>query len=388
MAKQARIEEIQYLRGFAFLAVVLQHAIGHYAYLPEARMEDGALLAILLIAAKFAVPMFIFITGLVLFYNYTSKVSCGSFLLKRCKDIILPYAIWSVIYALVFGDLSSGFWIESKQVVMDLFTGKASYHLWYVVMSIQLYLLFPLIQGGLQQLWQRWKPWALRCAFLLLCAGYLLLTREVGTIGSLFEKIYIPVLTPLFTEYADRNALYFFIYFLMGAAAGMNLQAWKQKVLKTKWLWISLYLVFSGILLYNILGSFQQKGQLVIQYNDTLLVQPFMAVFLMLSVLAMSIAAIALGEKESLKSQRLFSFLGKHSYGAYLAHALMLTFGTWITDMLLPGWNVTVKTVVAFVLCSAFSVATAWLLDKWSIGRFLVGTAKQRKPAVQPSKAM
>lgn len=379
MAKQAKIEEIQHLRGFAFLAVVLQHAIGHYAYLPEARLEDGAMLGLLLIAAKFAVPVFIFITGLVLFYNYKSEVAYVPFVWKRCKDIVLPYAIWSLVYAAAFGNFNSGFWQETWQIALQLLTGTASYHLWYVVMSIQLYLLFPLIQKVLLRVWERWKPWTLRLAFAVLVIGYIVLTGQMGAVSSLFGNLNIPIVTPLFTEYADRNAFYFFIYFLMGAAAGMNLQAWKERVLKRKWAWIGLYVAVSGILFYKILGSFRQLDK--IQYNDTLLLQPFMAIFLVVSVVAMSIAAISLNETGSLRTRSLFSFLGRHSYGAYLAHAFMLTFATAAADLLLPGWNVTVKTVAAFVLCSAFSVALAVLLSRWNVGRLLVGTATRKQPA-------
>ncbi|WP_282941617.1 acyltransferase [Paenibacillus sp. RC67] len=383
MAKQARIEEIQYLRGFAFLAVVLQHSIGHYAYLPETGLENGAVLALLLIAAKFAVPMFIFITGLVLFYNYREKVSFVPFVRKRFKDIVLPYIIWSTVYAIFFGETGTSFWMECKRILLDWFTGKASYHLWYVVMSIQLYLLFPFIQSGVLWFWGRTKPWMLRVGFVLLCVAYVALTTEVGSIGSVAEGMHVPVITPLFTEYADRNALYFCIYFIMGAAAGLNVQVWKQWMMKTKWLWISLYLLCSMVLFYKIVRSFQTSTGYVIQYNDTLLVQPFMAVFLMLSVIAMSIAAVVLHDGTSERLRSTFSYLGKHSYGAYLAHALMLTFATGLSDRLVLGGNISVRTVVAFVICTVLSLLLTVVLSKFNIGRLIVGAPAPRKPGGQ-----
>ncbi|UQZ87132.1 Acyltransferase family protein [Paenibacillus konkukensis] len=379
LAKRERIEEIQYLRGFAFLAVVLQHAIGHYAYLPEAGVQDGAMLGILLIAAKFAVPMFIFITGLVLFYNYTSEVSFWSFIGKRCKDILVPYILWSTVYALWFQTGGEGLWSGLKIVVADWFTGKASYHLWYVVMSIQLYLLFPPIQRAVLPLWRRSKPWTLRAGFALLCLVYVLLTTKVGVIGEAASKLHIPVLTPLFTEYADRNALYFFIYFVMGAAAGLNLQAWKQWMLKRQGVFLSLYAILSCILFYKIMASFRTKDGYVIQYNDTLLVQPFMAVFLLLSVVTMCIAAVWLHQYGNGRLKKLFNLLGQYSYGAYLAHALMLTAGTFAADALLPGWNVSLRTVIAFIFCALLSVLTAAALGKFRLGRFMTGAPAPRK---------
>jgi len=379
LSKQARVEEIQYLRGFAFLAVVLQHAIGHYAYLPETGLDNGAVLGLLLIAAKFAVPIFIFITGFVLFYNYKDRVPFVPFIRKRFKDIVLPYLIWSSLYAIFFGDLGAEWRDIGKRILLDWVTGKASYHLWYVVMSIQLYLLFPLLQRGVLWIWERNKPWMLRGGFILLCLAYIGLTMKIGDISTSAEGWHIPIVTPLFTEYADRNALYFLLYFIMGAAAGLNIQFWKPWMMKTRMVWLSLYLLCSLVLFYKIVHSFPTGNGYVIQYNATLLLQPFMVVFLLLSVIAMCIMAVWLQEGTSDALRRLFHYLGKHSYGAYLAHALMLTFATGAADYMLPGGNISIRTAAAFLLCAFLSVLTAVVLSKLPIGRWLVGAPAPRK---------
>lgn len=377
--KQPRIEEIQILRGFAFLAVVLQHAIGHYAYLPEAGIADGAMLAILLIAAKFAVPMFIFITGLVLFYNYKDGVHAGSFIRKRCKDIVLPYMLWTIIYEVAFREDGIPIGLEIKQIMTYWLNGTASYHLWYVVMIIQLYLLFPLIQQFVQRIRLVCTKRQLTVGLVLLTIGYVWLTGLQSVISDAVLTWNLPVLTPLFSEYADRNAIYFIIYFVMGAVAGLNMLRWRQLLLEWKTLWMSLYVLCACILFYKILAHFQVNGKFIIQYNDTTLVQPFMAVFLMLSVVAMYIVAIAFYEQANPLFKRMFNFLGHYSYGAYLAHALMLTAATFVTDRYLPGWNVSLRTMVSFVLCALLSVVIAQLLSKFKLGRLLTGTPAMKK---------
>jgi peptidoglycan/LPS O-acetylase OafA/YrhL len=365
--KQPRIAEIQYLR-------VLQHAIGHYAYLPEAGIEDGAMLGIWLIAAKFAVPVFIFITGLVLFYNYNRELHYGSFILKRCKDILLPYLLWSTVYALIFREVGLPFWLELKQIFNLWLTGTASYHLWYVVMMIQLYLLFPFIQKAVIRINAVWRPWQLALLFVLLIGGYIWLTGQQEWIGGIVKGWQLPLITPLFTEYADRNAIYFYIYFAMGAAAGMNMPVWKARMLKYKALWIILYLLSAGVLYYRIIGHFYAKGSLLIRYDDTLLVQPFMAVFLMLSIPAMSLAAIVFHERTPLSVRRLVNWIGHYSYGAYLAHAGMLAAAVYIVDRWFPSGNVSLRTAAAFVLCTIFSVILAQLLSQFQVGRMFTGT--------------
>ena len=89
MPRKERIAEIESLRGIAFAAVVLQHSIAHFSLVPEAGLEDGVLLAILLMVSKFAVPLFIFITGMVLFYNTGEQLKYGRFMQKRLTDVVV-----------------------------------------------------------------------------------------------------------------------------------------------------------------------------------------------------------------------------------------------------------------------------------------------------------
>jgi surface polysaccharide O-acyltransferase-like enzyme len=377
--KQPRIAEIQVLRGFAFLAVVLQHAIGHYAYLPEAHIGDGIILGLFLITAKFAVPLFIFITGLVLFYNYQDGVQTVDFFRKRCKDILLPYLIWSVIYIVVFHDKGIPLWKEIDKMLTYLITGTAMYHLWYVTMIIQLYLLFPLIQKAVRWIRSVCTKGQIISVLLVMAIGYIILTGLQKVIADAAIAWNIPVLTPLFSEYSDRNAIYFSLYFVMGIVAGLNLPSWKKALMKWKMLWISLYVLSACLLLYKVIDHFYINGVFKIQYDDTLLVQPFMAIFLTLSIIAMYIGAITFHEQASTRYQAWLNYIGHYSYGAYLAHALMLTAAVYITDYCLPGWNVALRTIVSFIICAAFSIILARLLSHFKLIRFMTGTPVLRK---------
>ena len=145
-SRKPRISEIDILRGAAFLAVVLQHSIAHYFPLPVTGLGDGVLMGLLLIASKFAVPLFVFMTGMSLFYSYDGEVPYLTFMRKRLKDIALPYLPWALLYAAEFQHvqlLDSSGW---QKLGLMLFTGKASYHLWYIVMVFQLY--FPAITAA------------------------------------------------------------------------------------------------------------------------------------------------------------------------------------------------------------------------------------------------
>jgi len=219
--------------------------------------------------------------------------------------------------------------------------------------------------------------------FLLLCAGYVLLTGIVGRVSEVAAALHVPVLTPLFTEYADRNALYFIVYFLLGAAAGLQVQEWKERLWRWRYACLGIYAVLACILLYRIVDSFGSPA--VIQFNATLLLQPFMALFLLASVLAMCIVSIGCQLHAGQRLRGLLAFVGRHSYGAYLAHALMLTFSTAAADVLLPGMNVSLRTLAAFALCAGLSLLTSAVLGRFHFGSLLTGAPAPRKP-VSPAQ--
>jgi peptidoglycan/LPS O-acetylase OafA/YrhL len=217
------------------------------------------------------------------------------------------------------------------------------------------------------------KPWQLTAGFLLLAMGYVLLTAGLPAIAESARKLAIPVLTPLFSAYADRNALNFFIYFLMGAAVGPHVEDWKRRIMQWRAAWICLYTVCALGLLYQVAAGFLGEHGLHINFDRTLLLQPYMAVFLMLSVIVMSIAAVHFERSAGVAAKRLFTVLGHYSYGAYLAHALTLIAAIYITDRLFPGYNVSLRTIVAFVLCTLLSVLLTVAFSRVRLGRLLTG---------------
>jgi surface polysaccharide O-acyltransferase-like enzyme len=388
MPKQ-KIEFIDYLRAFAFLAVVLQHSIGHYAYGPETAAADGVLMGALLLLAKFAVPAFIFITGLVLFYNYRDGVRAGTFYWKRFKDIVLPYLPWAFLYVYlgwIYGPVLpiSAFY---DKLGLLMLTGTAMYHLWYVVMTCQLYALFPLLRSAVVAIDTRLGRYGL-LLLIVLAPAYMWLTAGQGPIGQLAKQTGIPLLGELFDTYADRNALYFLYYFILGAAAGLHYKQWNERLNRYKTAILTAYGLFLGFMLYRIVSHFQFEPELVIHYNDTLLVQPLMAAFLIVSVPAMMLLSQAFGRRAHLRLRLIMAAIGKYSYTAYLAHALVLVAATAIADRLLPGFPVTARMLLATICCAAGSVLLAIALRRLTqLAQKLAQRASGRSGPAKPPKS-
>lgn len=358
-----KLAELDVLRALAFFAVVLQHAIGHYAYIPGVTLADGVTLGALLLLAKFAVPAFIFISGMVMFLKEPAQPTPYFTLLrKRWKDIALPYLAWAALYGSIDNDRLV--WPDPATLGWQLLSGKASYHLWYVVMLAQFYLLFPLFRAGVLWLNRRLPGKRIGVALLGLGLLYAGLMQLVWPISQWAEQANLPVLTPLFGEYGDRNVLYFYFYFVMGAFAGLRLDAFRAWLMRRAAAVLCVYAALLLWTLHRIVAHLELVPELKIQYNDTLLLQPAMALFLVASVLAMLLCADFIARRSSDRCRSLLASAASYSYVAYLAHALMLTFATKLADRLLWFSGATGRTLAAFALCSALALATAVALRR------------------------
>jgi peptidoglycan/LPS O-acetylase OafA/YrhL len=87
---------------------------------------------------------FFVITGFVLFHsNYRRDLDLGRFWRRRFLLIGVPYVVWSVVYWLVYAWRYRS--LDVRQLALQLLTGTAEYHLYFLIVSMQVYLVFGLL---------------------------------------------------------------------------------------------------------------------------------------------------------------------------------------------------------------------------------------------------
>ncbi|MGF9821872.1 acyltransferase [Brevibacillus agri] len=386
MGRKERIAELDLIRAFAFLAVVYQHVIG--VFIREKGLSEQAAIVygMLFHLLKFAVPAFIFITGLVLFYNYYEKVNYFSFMRKRVTEILVPYGIWSAIYLAVqtkpLGEGNAFLWTIAKKLV----TGTASYHLWFVVMIFQFYLLYPL--------WQKLFRFLHR-----LVTGRLRLLAVGAVAGGVYAGLmwfsarYIPAhpgefaggwLEAYFIKYRDRNSFYYFFYFLLGGVAAVALPAFRDS-LRKRWPLIAA----AFCLLYAWIGYelFRDSNSGTINLNVATSLKPSMFLYTVASLLGVYGLALWLGKKKAAWTHWL-GLVGKYSYGAYLMHALILTYlmkGLRAIGLFHTG---IIGSLVVFAICAAGSFLLSYGLGKLPFGALLVGAAEKKRASEPVQKQL
>ncbi len=103
--------------------------------------------------------LFLILTALVLIYNYgpSRPFDVKKFYLKRFTLVALPYATWTLIYQLRTG-LQQHTMTDFVQVYVHNFvTAEAMYHLYFLLITMQLYLVFPLVRylyGKVRRPWR------------------------------------------------------------------------------------------------------------------------------------------------------------------------------------------------------------------------------------------
>jgi peptidoglycan/LPS O-acetylase OafA/YrhL len=148
-----KLPELDAVRGVAIAAVAVIHGTAEAvsAGTPEA---DPVKLMMLIVnkLCAFVVPAFLFVSGLVLFYGLPAewnRETLGRYCRRRAQTVLVPYLIWISIYYVFNQWLAHGREMKLDPVYFAklLLTGGASYHLYFLVIIMQFYAVFPLVSA-------------------------------------------------------------------------------------------------------------------------------------------------------------------------------------------------------------------------------------------------
>jgi len=134
-----RIRAIDALRTVSIAAVLLIHTTTKVLEITHYDLITHSFTLLLNQLARFAVPLFILISGFVLELNYDYHASYWAYLKKRVSRILIPYLFWSLIYYFLI------YTQNHDNLVSVLLTGSASYQLYFIPTLCIFYLLFPLL---------------------------------------------------------------------------------------------------------------------------------------------------------------------------------------------------------------------------------------------------
>jgi surface polysaccharide O-acyltransferase-like enzyme len=345
-AKPENINWINNLRLIALYAVIILHGTSpllmQYGKVP---LADWLMADALNAVVRFAVPVFVMITGALLLHR---EYELGSFLKKRLGRIIIPFLFWTLVYIayswyneeFVFTDDA---WANIK-IVLHGFKYGSSYHLWYVYMLIGLYFFIPIISKFVRNATEKEILY-----FLLVWFGVMMLTQPyLARFNPVVDMHY-------FAGYAGYLVLGHYLAF----------KDFRFRNLRT---WMYVLFVFGVVLITA--GTWLIAGHS--GFPGTMFYEPVNPAVLMLSASVFMIAKLTIPKVPPLVI-RIRDFAGRYNYGIYLSHALVLYF---LDDpfgisykMGTPVWSIPLTALICFIL----SMLLVWLISKLPFGKSISG---------------
>lgn len=304
------------LKGLAILAVVLTHILSSLpgrifttdAWQPFYVGLDQTL--------RFCVPLFVAISGFSLSKKYqSSALRVASFLRRRFSKLLPLYLLWSLVFLGLFWAIPAWRRPENSPSLLNLLAlGRSDYHLYFVPMIFQLYVIFPVIFSLFQDKKRRFIT--LLTAFVIQISFFLV----VHYLMQLAQKGTVTEWKWLTTDYGQYVLSFSWLgYFALGVWLG-----WEDAWLKhKKWLFFILFGVLAVSwwrMVHGAVIGIQAGGDPLYELRFTRLI-----------VLVYASCAITV----TLVFHRLLRYLprfthqvllqlGRHSYLIYLVHTLFL----------------------------------------------------------------
>ena len=303
--KQERLYEIDVLRAIAFIFVVVQHTLGGYSNIEGIPYSSFTIMKLLYVMGKPAVPIFLFISAVALFYAHFKKFDCKSYYLKRVKYILIPYMIWSAINMIELGNED-----RFQDFFLQVIAGNGAFHLWYMGMVLGIFFCFPIILWIVKKIHLMKAKIRIGTFIFLFCLYYLTLRFQNDVSNSLGNFIFgIP--TELQQRIIDISALFWYLYFLLGIYFILNYEYLKRKIIQYK----SIILVsYSFLFVYSYLDEIEKAESIKLIY----------LLHMVVSILVFYLAAVRLSERN--KVYKILKFIGDYSFGAYMAHIIVINY--------------------------------------------------------------
>lgn len=344
--------ELDVLKAFAIVGVILIHVVSTSLFYFDKSSDHFKVSILVDQFFRFSVPLFVALSGYTLAVRYKGQKMELSYFFRRRVARILPwYFFWSVVI-LVYLKVTH-WWNEVPHFPLwkIIFLGKADYHLYFVAMIFQLYLLFPLLLF-------LFKKFSIK--FLLFLLFFEVIFYQILSSFSV-GKIDLPVLLN------DQQQYLFFGTWIFPFVLGITLANIKipQNALKLSKILSIPVIAVSFIWLFKSVFDILQGGfGVIIATRSTKIPTLFYSSVFIIYFIIFKDSVLKFPKK-------LISILenfGKRSYVTYLCHTIILRiFLDLITPNTFPKLALlSVMTVIASDSLSQVSNKTADYIHKFA----------------------
>jgi peptidoglycan/LPS O-acetylase OafA/YrhL len=264
--------------------------------------------------------VFFFLSAFVLTYSYAARHhwSVTRFWRKRYLLVGVPYLVWTTVYFLADGGPLRTFAPTLHRFLGDLGAGTARYHLYFLLVTMQIYLAFPILL---------WLVRATRRHHLALLAGSLVL--QTGFTALLHYTQARPAVLWPWVDHPDQLLPSYQFYVLAGAVAAFHFEeatAWVRAHQR----WVTV-IVATGLAVGTggYLFDHYAVGLDVAAASEVF--QPMVAVTSAVVILGLYALGLRWADRGAARRlQTPVRIASDGSFGVYLAHPLLLQAATMV----------------------------------------------------------
>ncbi|PWB50780.1 MAG: hypothetical protein C3F06_12040 [Candidatus Methanoperedenaceae archaeon] len=373
-SNKSRINEIDFLRAFAILAVIMIHTV---AKIDQIKSLNSLVFVNVFIdvASHFAVPVFIIVSGIVLSYNYYEHINYKSYYVKRFFSIIPQFLFFSLFYLILSNLILDQRSPSILKVIYRIFTGRASYHLWFFIILIQFYIVYPLLIKFYIIFSSRHRV----RSFIILS---LLIQILYYFISSFLYTGYDQILLRLFDYYIRHAFLSYIFYFVIGIHFGRNFDSIKNYINNVNDKIVILLLILSNIFVYFV----RIKGMETPGYEiDKLFLLPSEITeplqYTLSFILMWKITSKLIKRNDLIV--RLLKDIGKFSFGIYLVHVFFIMVLTRILEPINITFSDWIFYPIMFFCVSILSYLTCKIISYTPFSYYVIGIRSSKKKKKQ-----
>lgn len=322
LPKRRRLDHVDAMRPVKQAGVISTHVLDFFA--PQTAAQ-GAALTLLHVSRE----AFFFVSACMLTYSYTSLNRSGlpRFYWRRFVSVGVPYLCWTVIYYLY--TMPESHYMSTHQALMALpdLLYLGYYHLYFLLVIMQFYLVFPLVLIGLRR--------SKRHHVLVIAAAAVIQVLLVIAMHWEWLPVYMRGL------WAQKEAPTYVLYLIGGCVTAFHLDkvdAWlRQHARLVVALTALAGLLAVGVFLLAWYGVTSALG------SGTDPFQPSVIPFNLGAIACLYLLGVALVRSE--RTRKLARIGSDNSYGVYLSQMLFISALTWV------GWAHFGATVPWPLLC-------------------------------------
>lgn len=373
-------QEIEYLKGFAILAVLVIHGFGIYSAYD---IINGVFYCKLWIDqySRFGIPLLFFVSGFLLHLRYPAGhiFDLKSYYIQRFISVVPSYVVFTVVYWIYFEIYNFNahgdpFDLDLPRLVRHLVFSDASSHFWFFAMLFQLYLVYPLILRIYHRFSRNNCLWLfLMLAFLVQVLDCIFDTRSVLT-KQVLDGIFPGKLEGLkghFIHYPVFLSRVF--YFVLGMFVHQHYSHIKETLKKANLpALLALILVMTTMKTNVDFNSFLNEGFFAKSFINF-----YGLVNIIINILNFIVLLkISLGLKFDHMITRFLGAMGANSIGIYLVHMLFVSGLILWSQVIKLNPNQWFYYPILFIGTTAMSFWVVEKLSRLRYGQYFIGAYK------------